>query len=711
MKVNLPKIFVQIASYRDPECQWTIKDLFEKAAHPERIFVGICWQFDKELDKNCFEIPYSHPQQVRVVEYDYRDARGANWARVEASKLWKGEEYVYFSEPHIRYVQNWDLHLLRMLEECDSEKPILTSIHSSYTIPEKLAAPIVGTLSYLQFHPNGVLLLNVHHTPNDMIPNKPSLSNVALVSSLFADAKILNEVPQDPYIYFEGDECSYSARLWTHGWDLFCANYPLTYHLHDRSTRPLHWDDCKEEHHKLSALSAARFRFLFKMQNKAADEEIREIAKFGFGKTRSLKEYEKFAGVNFKKREIYSQEKWEIAKNGSKTLSCPKIIQDSILAELKSWILECIALKVSADHIISCCMERGVSKIDATRYYKKLLAENPQGETPKDWKKWVFECLVENHEPEQLVAIMVKDGFELEPSMHAVQEIMQSPFVENGKKLREKTLKREWLLNTLDWHQRQIPEYTQPKKVPLPPFQDFLRDYYFANRIGIFTGAIEHWAASKWTFDNLVEKVGYDSMVEVQAGREKDESYEINRAKYAKEMKFGEFISAITTGAASNDIYMTANNHPFKNPAMQKLLPDFSNIGDGYFAMEKFQDSAFLWLGPKGIITPFHHDLTNNFFIQIKGRKRYQLVPPMQAPLMYDTTHVYSDAKFMPIDFAKFPKLKDATIIEVELDEGDCLFIPIGCWHHVEGLSENISMTLINLNANNSFAGFPTGGY
>ena len=34
-------IFVQIASYRDPELQWTLKDLFEKAKRPENIFVGI----------------------------------------------------------------------------------------------------------------------------------------------------------------------------------------------------------------------------------------------------------------------------------------------------------------------------------------------------------------------------------------------------------------------------------------------------------------------------------------------------------------------------------------------------------------------------------------------------------------------------------------------------------------------------------------------
>ena len=36
-------IFVSICSYRDSECQHTVKDLFDKAAYPGRISLGICW--------------------------------------------------------------------------------------------------------------------------------------------------------------------------------------------------------------------------------------------------------------------------------------------------------------------------------------------------------------------------------------------------------------------------------------------------------------------------------------------------------------------------------------------------------------------------------------------------------------------------------------------------------------------------------------------
>ena len=37
-------IFIQIASYRDPQLLPTIKDCISKAKYPENLRFGICWQ-------------------------------------------------------------------------------------------------------------------------------------------------------------------------------------------------------------------------------------------------------------------------------------------------------------------------------------------------------------------------------------------------------------------------------------------------------------------------------------------------------------------------------------------------------------------------------------------------------------------------------------------------------------------------------------------
>ncbi|MEG9304959.1 cupin-like domain-containing protein [Psychrobacter celer] len=52
-----------------------------------------------------------------------------------------------------------------------------------------------------------------------------------------------------------------------------------------------------------------------------------------------------------------------------------------------------------------------------------------------------------------------------------------------------------------------------------------------------------------------------------------------------------------------------------------------------------------------------------------------------------------------------FAEVLGATDIQVQFDrESDALFIPIGCWHCVEGLDKSISISFTNFNAPNSYA-------
>lgn len=47
-------------------------------------------------------------------------------------------------------------------------------------------------------------------------------------------------------------------------------------------------------------------------------------------------------------------------------------------------------------------------------------------------------------------------------------------------------------------------------------------------------------------------------------------------------------------------------------------------------------------MGPRGTITPFHHDLTNNFMAQVIGRKRIKLASSWDIPLMRNYLHCFS---------------------------------------------------------------------
>lgn len=97
----LETIYVTIASYRDYRCPHTVEALFEQAAHPERIRVGVVDQLDLEEDDSCAKPKRSckkHPDdtlckfshQIDVFEMDASLAVGPVFARHIGDRMYRG---------------------------------------------------------------------------------------------------------------------------------------------------------------------------------------------------------------------------------------------------------------------------------------------------------------------------------------------------------------------------------------------------------------------------------------------------------------------------------------------------------------------------------------------------------------------------------------------------------------------------------------------
>jgi [Skp1-protein]-hydroxyproline N-acetylglucosaminyltransferase len=189
-------IFVSIPSYRDPECQWTIKDLFEKAIFPDRIFVGICWQYDMEdtnEDAHCFEIQLRQ-NQIRTINMHWKNARGPCIARHIAQTLWQNEKYYLQIDSHMRFVQGWDQKLIQYLSICPSKKPILTTYPVGYELPNKISneenPPVVIAKEFGKR--DNMLRLNgslVYKCPSKIIPSLFWVSGFA-----FSSSQVIKEV-------------------------------------------------------------------------------------------------------------------------------------------------------------------------------------------------------------------------------------------------------------------------------------------------------------------------------------------------------------------------------------------------------------------------------------------------------------------------------------------------------------------------------------
>jgi hypothetical protein len=287
-------IFVAIASYRDSECQWTVRDLFKRAAHPERIMVGICGQYLLPEDAHCFAVDPPFPARVRRRDFDARESRGCCWAKRVSLEMHTNESYILMIDSHMRFEQDWDDRLIGMLAECPSAKPVITSFPAPYWPPNE-KVPSTHILIPKGFNAHCVLELAT-------IPQRsaaPLPAAFAAGGFMFARSSLFKEVPYDPQQYFVGSEPAYSARVWTSGWDMFSPHECLIYHYYKR-TAPYHWDD-DTRWTRLNEKSLRRIRHLLRTDVlRPSSVTIGLDGRLGLGSARTIQEYQRFAGVNFR---------------------------------------------------------------------------------------------------------------------------------------------------------------------------------------------------------------------------------------------------------------------------------------------------------------------------------------------------------------------------------------------------------------------------
>ncbi len=302
MKKN--KIFIQIASYRDPELLPTLKDMISKAAKPENLVVGICWQHSKEDEWDNLD-EFINDKRFKIMDIDYSESKGVCWARHAVQQMYGNEEYTLQLDSHHRFVQDWDKKLVSMYKKIKKKghkKPLLTSYIPSFD-PENDPEGRVNVpwkMNFDRFTPEGVVFFIPASYDSWDNSDEPLPSRFYSAHFAFTTGKFCKEVPHDPNYYFHGEEISIAVRAFTHGYDLFHPNEVLVWHEYTRKGRTKQWDDDKEWGSRNSACHL-RNRKLFEMDGEKRDIDFGE---YGFGKTRSLKDYEKYAGLCFGNRSI-----------------------------------------------------------------------------------------------------------------------------------------------------------------------------------------------------------------------------------------------------------------------------------------------------------------------------------------------------------------------------------------------------------------------
>lgn len=298
-------IFIQIASYRDPQLLPTIKDCIDKAKYPENLRFGICWQHcddDKwdQLDE------YIYDNRFKIIDIDYRDSKGVCWARNLVQNLYQGEKYTLQLDSHHRFVQDWDMVLVDMLQDLQNKgypKPLITAYIPSFDPDNDPDARVQEPwkMTFDRYIPEGaVFFLPASFDPAIDNIDEPLMGRFYSAHFAFTLGEFSKEVKHDPEYYFHGEEINIAVRAFTHGYDIFYPNKVICWHEYTRKGRSKQWDDDKQWIDR-NNYCHLKNRKLFGMDGLINDIDF---GKYGFGDMRSLRDYEKYAGMNFSLRAI-----------------------------------------------------------------------------------------------------------------------------------------------------------------------------------------------------------------------------------------------------------------------------------------------------------------------------------------------------------------------------------------------------------------------
>jgi hypothetical protein len=301
------KIFVQIASYRDPELLPTIRDCINKAKYPQNLTFGICWQRDESESMEEF----ADDKRFTILDYHWSKSKGLCWARSEIQKLWKGEEYTLQLDSHHRFLQDWDEELIEMMKQTGSEKPIITSYAGMYSPKDNQLLNVEPYMMVAdKFTPSGTILFMPNSIPNWQELTSPIPARFVSGHYFFTIGKHCEEYKYDPNLYFAGDEISLSIRSFTLGYDLFHPHKTIVWHEYTREGRTKHWTDFDTKNKNEGVVdslwwemdneSKRRLRHMLQEEDNGIDLGI-----YGLGTVRSHHDYELYAGINFANRKLH----------------------------------------------------------------------------------------------------------------------------------------------------------------------------------------------------------------------------------------------------------------------------------------------------------------------------------------------------------------------------------------------------------------------
>ena len=319
------------------------------------------------------------------------------------------------------------------------------------------------------------------------------------------------------------------------------------------------------------------------------------------------------------------------------------------------------------------------------------------------WQQWIAENRLRNCTPDSMLVTMSRAGLDPEGAAQAIAAMEQNPVFVGARRVQQLQTKLESVVANQQKLRELDPLYGHVEKRSRVPMGEFFERYVCGSRPLVLTDVARDWPAmQRWSPQDLSARFGHLD-VEVQAERNADPNYERNKMDLRRTVRLSDFVAQVLAGGSTNDYYLTANNEALRRPDFAPLLADIGTLPEFCDRAQLAERSSF-WFGPPGTVTPLHHDTLMLCHTQIVGRKRWRFISPLQSPLLYNHFEVYSPIDLDAPDLDRYPLFGQATVLEVVVEPGETVFLPLGWWHQVKALDVSLSFSYSNLDLPNQYS-------
>ena len=242
-------IFLMIASYRDFQCHETINIAYQRADHPERLFVAAvdqivpgdvgCLDIEVPCDQNPNQPICKYRNQISIYKMDAKYATGPVTARHVGDRMYRGEYFVMQLDAHCMFVNHWDSKIIAQWRSTQNEMAVLSSYLSDVqgSIDKngdslRHTRPIMCNSDFEGLMPARYLRHGSQPEDSPEIKGIPQLQPFWAAGFSFSRGHFKLRVPYDAYqpMVFQGEEIAIGIRGFTHGYDFYAPVESVVFH-------------------------------------------------------------------------------------------------------------------------------------------------------------------------------------------------------------------------------------------------------------------------------------------------------------------------------------------------------------------------------------------------------------------------------------------------------------------------------------------------